>query len=112
MVRGSRYKSVSVNSSVNRSRETGSVRFMKIAQLAGTSGPRAVASKVDISSAADADLLDAFVSESKPSNPVPAPRIPVAPAALRHPGVTAAVKWIGVIAATIAATLGGLWAYQ
>ena len=45
--------------------------------------------------------------------PIPASRSAlVAPVALRHPGVTAAVKWIGVIAATIAATLGGLWAYQ
>src|SRR5687767_5671231 len=88
---------------------------MKTAHLAGPSGPRAVVSHAE-AGAPGADLLDAFVSESK----APAPKTPDKPAwtapsaagILRNPRLKAAIKWVCVVAATAAATLGGLWAFQ
>ena len=62
--------------------------------------------------AAGADTLDGFVSESHASLTVALSRALTERRGLRHPRVRSAAKWIGVVAATVATTLSGLWAYQ
>ena len=85
---------------------------MKTAHLASASGPRAVAANVD-AVAPEADLLDAFVSESQVSVPNAAPRRVLQGAdALRNPRLRTTLKWICVVAVSVAATLASLWAYQ
>jgi len=84
---------------------------MKIAQGAKATGPRVVVSNAE-PVAAGPDSLDGFVSESHAPLTVALSRALTAPRGLRHPRVRSAAKWIGVVAATAATTLSGLWAYQ
>lgn len=84
---------------------------MKIAHGVKATGPRVVVSNAE-PGAAGADTLDGFVSESHVPLTVALSRALTAPRGLRHPRVRSAAKWIGVVAATVATTLSGLWAYQ